>query len=800
MDCPVDAVEAVARKLTGGAGCSSVDAALLRNMLLRHGRASAELREELSAWARWLANTSPPWAAYRAMRQGRLVALDKQPGVRPLGIGESWMRAVAKLVLTELGRDGKAACGSTQLCAGLEAGIEGAIHAATLKATDDHSFRFDDWEIEDSTWLAEAEDGATPPWENSPQPDCPLTQDPADTTPDPTVLALADAENGFQNLGRYSLLWEVRHRWPSGARFAFNMYRHECRLMLRGPTGTPPIIILSREGVMQGCVWGMILYGIGLLPLAEDLRRQDPSILQPWYADDFALEGPAESVARLFQRLCQRGPDVGYFPAPAKSYVVCPRAFESVAKAAFDAADLPVQFSRGQRYVGGFVGSTSKRDRWLAPLVEKWVLGVKRLSAVALRFPHSAYAGLVSCLSAEWHYASRAVPDIGPLLAPIEEALRTHFLPAILGRTDPIDDDLRRLLSLGVKQGGLAIRNPAEGADALFHCSRAATETLVHSLLTNQPLGLDNHRSCVRNAGASYRSTRKESDEAFRTALLARATPKVRKRLERQAATGAWLTTIPDRFGGTELSKTEWHDNVSIRYGWRPLALPDRCDGCGEGFTVEHGLNCKKGGLVSIRHDDIRDEWAHLCSLSLSSSRVTVEPTIFYGGGVTASQRSEHPTQGVNHLGDEARGDVLAHGFWQRARGTIFDIRLCDTDARSYGNTESSKILERAATEKKRKYEAACLERRRDFTPLVYSVDGLASKDTRAAEKRLACLLSKKWSRAYSEMVGFIRVRMSLAIARSITLLLRGDRSYSPQRRAPTDGVAANSCPAIQIT
>ncbi|KAL7474262.1 hypothetical protein ACHAW6_001506 [Cyclotella cf. meneghiniana] len=521
--------------------------------------------------------------------------------------------------------------------------------------------------------------------------------------------------------------------------------------------------------------------------------------------------------------------DVGYFPSPAKSFVICPRASEPAAKAAFDAADLPVQFSCGHRYVGGFIGSTAKRDRWLAPLVEKWVLGIERLSAVALRFPHSAYAGLVSCLSAEWqylcrtvpdvgpflapieealrthflpailgrtdpidddlrrllslgvkqgglairnpvegadalfrcsraatetlvhslltnqpsclsaewHYASRAVPDIGPLLAPIEEALRTHFLPAILGRTDPIDDDLRRLLSLGVKQGGLAIRNPAEGADALFHCSRAATETLVHSLLTNQPLGLDNHRSCVRNAGASYRSTRKESDEAFRTALLARTTPKVRKRLERQAATGAWLTTIPDRFGGTELSKTEWHDNVSIRYGWRPLALPDRCDGCGEGFTVEHGLNCKKGGLVSIRHDDVHNEWARLCSLSLSSSRVTIEPTIFYGGGVTAGQRSVHHTPVANHLGDEVRGDVLAHGFWQRARGTILDIRLCDTDAQSYGNMDSSKILEHAATEKKRKYEAACLERRWDFTPLIYYVDRLASKDTHAAKKRL---------------------------------------------------------------
>ncbi len=74
------------------------------------------------------------------------------------------------------------------------------------------------------------------------------------------------------------------------------MYQHECRMMLHGPTGSTPSIILSREGVMQGCIWGMILYGIDLLPLAEDLCRKDPSILQPWYADDFALEGLASKV------------------------------------------------------------------------------------------------------------------------------------------------------------------------------------------------------------------------------------------------------------------------------------------------------------------------------------------------------------------------------------------------------------------------------------------------------------------------------------------------------------------------
>ncbi|KAL7474251.1 hypothetical protein ACHAW6_000233, partial [Cyclotella cf. meneghiniana] len=61
-----------------------------------------------------------------------------------------------------------------------------------------------------------------------------------------------------------AMLWEVRHRWPAGSSFTYNLGRHECRLILRGPPGTAPAILLSREGIMQGCVWGMILYGIGL--------------------------------------------------------------------------------------------------------------------------------------------------------------------------------------------------------------------------------------------------------------------------------------------------------------------------------------------------------------------------------------------------------------------------------------------------------------------------------------------------------------------------------------------------------
>ena len=45
-----------------------------------------------------------------------------------MGIGETLCRALAKLVMRAAGDQAKTACGNLQLCAGLEAGIEGANH------------------------------------------------------------------------------------------------------------------------------------------------------------------------------------------------------------------------------------------------------------------------------------------------------------------------------------------------------------------------------------------------------------------------------------------------------------------------------------------------------------------------------------------------------------------------------------------------------------------------------------------------------------------------------------------------
>ena len=58
-----------------------------------------------------------------------LVALDKRPGVRPVGIGETLFRALAKLIMRSAGDQAKTACSNLQLCACLVAGIEGDTHA-----------------------------------------------------------------------------------------------------------------------------------------------------------------------------------------------------------------------------------------------------------------------------------------------------------------------------------------------------------------------------------------------------------------------------------------------------------------------------------------------------------------------------------------------------------------------------------------------------------------------------------------------------------------------------------------------
>ena len=72
--------------------------------------------------------------------------------------------------------------------------------------------------------------------------------------------------------------------------------------------------------------------------------------------------------------------------------------------------------------------------------------------------PQSAYAAFLFGFRSKITYFMSAIPDLNNLLVPIEETIRSRFIPALTGGYHCSDLE-RTLLSLAVRFGGLGITN-----------------------------------------------------------------------------------------------------------------------------------------------------------------------------------------------------------------------------------------------------------------------------------------------------------------------------------------------------
>jgi hypothetical protein len=260
------------------------------------------------------------------------------------------------------------------------------------------------------------------------------------------------------------------------------------------------IMIHSKERITQGDCLAMSLYGVALMPLVSKMRVAILKALQ----HDTDAAGKAVPNARCLDFLVKFGSTYGYFPGPSKSYYICKAEDEEVARAAFKGFGLEINYSRGQRYLGGFIGSAKTKEKWLVDLVVKWVGAVETLSTVAERYPQTAYTGFTFCLQNEWQYVQGVVADTAPFFSPLEAAIRTSFLPALLGipSSTEIDGEYCQLLTHSVRLGGLAIRNPVDTAPSVHRASLAATHHLTASLVDDQlRFDLGTHHACAIEAG-----------------------------------------------------------------------------------------------------------------------------------------------------------------------------------------------------------------------------------------------------------------------------------------------------------
>ena len=106
----------ITHQLQGGAGPGGCDASHWRDVLLRYGTSSAHLCDSVAGLCRHLCNSIVPWDSVRALVASCLIALDKCPGVRLIGIGETLRRIIGKAVCLATRLDATLVCGSDQLC------------------------------------------------------------------------------------------------------------------------------------------------------------------------------------------------------------------------------------------------------------------------------------------------------------------------------------------------------------------------------------------------------------------------------------------------------------------------------------------------------------------------------------------------------------------------------------------------------------------------------------------------------------------------------------------------------------
>ena len=127
-----------------------------------------------------------------------------------------------------------------------------------------------------------------------------------------------------------------------------------------------------------------------------------------------------------------------------------------------------------------------------------------------------------------------------------------------------------------------------------------------------------------------------------------------------------WLKVWPINDRGYDPNKQLFLDCVRLRYDWKLTNIPSTCS-CGSKIDIQQAVSCKKGGFITIRHNDFCDLTANL--LTEVCKDVDIEPQLLPVTGETFENRTANTS-------NEARVDIKSRGFWVTGQQAFFDVRV----------------------------------------------------------------------------------------------------------------------------
>ena len=426
----------------------------------------------------------------------------------------------------------------------------------------------------------------------------------------------------------------------------------------------------------------MAMFALASVPLINILS---PKAKQVWYADD-AAAGKIKDLAQWWAKISQHGPAFGYFVNPAKTCLVVKEKYLQQAIDTFGSTRIKIS-CEGARYLGAPIGTEDFIKEFVREKVADWQASVEVLSSFATSQPHAAYSAMTHRLSSQWLFLQRTVPDLSPLLQPLENTISDHFIPALTGRGSCTKLE-RDLFALPARLRGLGLTNPTKSAVHQLTASTCITSPLTDAIFDQ----ITTFTSSIHNDQLKAKhSTHKISRQLANTAasqFKSRVDQQLLRAIDLASEKGAsaWLTALLIEEHGFALHKGAFRDALCLRYGWLPTNLPPRCV-CNKPFSVDHALCCPTGGFPSIRHNDLRDLTAE--ALTEVCNDVCIEPNLQPLSGESFHYSSANKEDG-------ARLDVRATGFWgDRYQQAYFDVRVFNPNASSYRHLQPSSAYAR---------------------------------------------------------------------------------------------------------
>ena len=566
------AISSAAKKVQGAAGPSGGDSDLWRRLLCskQFKTKPANLCRALADLARKLNTTVVEPSHLKAFIAGRLVPLDKKPGVRPIAIGEMTRRIIGKATMHLIRPDLIEATSPLQTCAGIAGGIEASIHAMRKI--------FEDSETE--------------------------------------AILLVDASNAFNALNRAAALHNVQYTCPSLWNFVNNLYSSQAQLFVANSEET----ILSKEGTTQGGPESMGFYAASTITLATP--RVSDNSKQIFYADDGSAGGSLDSLHSWWSRLQQDGPPLGYFPNAGKTWLVVKPEHHAKAVELFPDVNIT---SEGHKYLGSYIGTQASTEMFVEEQIKEWSNDFDALANIANSEPQLVYSAYVYGTSKRWQFVCRTTPNIGRPLHKLELLIREKLIPAITGgRT--VSEELRQVFALPARHGGLGLSNPVEECNFEYENSLLLTAQLVDSIF--QQCGqLDLDEDELANAKREVASRKLARFQALQDQLRPNVSEDMWKVISLSAEKGSstWLSSLPLKKFGFRLNKQQFEDALCMRYMLNLKDSPRRC-ACGGEYSINHCLTCKLGGYVNIRHNAVRDTFHQLAKETCKD--VQLEPTL----------------------------------------------------------------------------------------------------------------------------------------------------------------------------